>query len=453
MACHAVSELPAPMTAKVLIEQVRSTFEQLPDARKGGPNQRYALQDAALSAFAVFFTQSPSFLDYQVRMQKDKGRNNASTLFGVHQIPSDPQIRNLLDPVDPIHLEPLFIDTVELMHRQGLLETHRALGGLLIALDGTQYFSSTALGCPACSSRALRNGQIEHFHVALTPVVVAPGQATVFPLPPAFVVPQDGHAKQDCELAAGARWLTQWAPRVAQWGATTFLGDDLYCHQPFCRQVLAQGCDFLFTCLPASHATLYEWVSDLERAGALGSVTHTRWTGRQRLTDTYRFASALPLRDSDDALLVHWCELVTTDASGKTLYRGAWATSHAITAHNVIDVAQAARSRWKIENENNNTLKTKGYHFEHNFGHGRQHLSSLLASMMLLAYLMHTVLDLLDERYRAVRAQLPSRITFFEHLRALAQYLPFESWDELFDFMLEGLKPAPRKAKIRTDTG
>ena len=59
-----MSELSAPMTAKVLIEQVRSTFGALPDVRKGGPNQRYALQDAALSAFAVFFTQSPSFLDY-----------------------------------------------------------------------------------------------------------------------------------------------------------------------------------------------------------------------------------------------------------------------------------------------------------------------------------------------------------------------------------------------------
>ncbi|MEP6588069.1 MAG: ISNCY family transposase, partial [Polaromonas sp.] len=162
MACHAISELSAPMTVKVLIEQVRSTFEQLPDTRKGGPNQRYVLQDAALSAFAVFFTQSPSFLDYQVRMQKDKGRNNASTLFGVHQIPSDPQIRNLLEPVGPEHLAPLFIDTVELMHRQGQLQTHRALGGLLIALDGTQYFSSTAISCPNCSSRALRNGRTEH---------------------------------------------------------------------------------------------------------------------------------------------------------------------------------------------------------------------------------------------------------------------------------------------------
>lgn len=56
----------------------------------------------------------------------------------------------------------------------------------------------------------------------------------------------------------------------------------------------------------------------------------TRWTGKQHLTDTYRFASALPLRDSDDALLVHWCEMTTTDASGKVLYCNAWATSHAV---------------------------------------------------------------------------------------------------------------------------
>jgi hypothetical protein len=60
--------------------------------------------DAGLSAFSVFFLQSPSFLDYQRRMQKERGRNNASSLFGVHQIPSTQQIGNLLDPVAPAHL-------------------------------------------------------------------------------------------------------------------------------------------------------------------------------------------------------------------------------------------------------------------------------------------------------------------------------------------------------------
>ena len=39
MAWHAMRELSVPMTAKVLIEQVRSTFGQLLDVRKGSPNQ------------------------------------------------------------------------------------------------------------------------------------------------------------------------------------------------------------------------------------------------------------------------------------------------------------------------------------------------------------------------------------------------------------------------------
>jgi hypothetical protein len=139
------------------------------------------------------------------------------------------------------------------------------------------------------STRTLTNGQTRHVHSAVTPALVAPGQATVFPLPPAFVTPQDGHLKQDCELAASARWLPQWAPRLAALGPITFLGDDLYCHQPFCEQVLAQHGHFLFVCLPQSHPTLYEWLADFERQGPLPSVVTTRWTGTQRLTDTYRY--------------------------------------------------------------------------------------------------------------------------------------------------------------------
>ena len=67
----------------------------------------------------------------------------------------------------------------------------------------------------------------------------------MFPLPPEFVQPQDGQAKQDCELNAATRWLRRWGARLAAW-RTTVLGDDRYCHQPFCEQVLAQGCGFLF---------------------------------------------------------------------------------------------------------------------------------------------------------------------------------------------------------------
>ena len=79
---------------------------------------------------------------------------------------------------------------------------------------------------------------------------------------------------------------------------------------------------------------------------------------------------------------------------------------------------------------------------EHNYGHSRRHLATFLASLILLAFLAHTVLELCDRGYRAVREQLPSRRTYFEHLRALTQYWPFDSWEPLFGFMREALEPA-----------
>ncbi|TAL50972.1 MAG: hypothetical protein EPN89_04200, partial [Methylovulum sp.] len=107
-----------------------------------------------------------------------------------------------------------------------------------------------------------------------------------------------------------------------------------------------------------------------------------------------------PIKKLSKNLSVNWCEITThaTD-TGKVLYRNAFATSLAIDGTNVAAVVASGRARWKIENENNNTLKTKGYHFEHNYGHGKQFLSSLLATLILLAYLLHTLLDLMDDKF------------------------------------------------------
>ena len=69
-------------------------------------------------------------------------------------------------------------------------------------------------------------------------------------------------------------------------------------------------------------------------------------------------------------------------------------------------------------------------------------MANLLASLILLAFLAHTLLDLYDQRYQRLRAQLPSRLTFFEHLRALTLYFPFDTWEHLFDSMIDALQPA-----------
>lgn len=121
-------------------------------------------------------------------------------------------------------------------------------------------------------------------------------------------------------------------------------------------------------------------------------------------------------------------------------YHNSLATSYPLRDDNVAEVVLAGRNRWKVENENNNTLKTKGYHLEHNFGHSQQHLSSLLATLNILSLLFHTLLELLDDKYQLLRTHLPKRQTFFDDLRALTVYLYFDSWEHVLTFMLEGLE-------------
>jgi hypothetical protein len=89
----------------------------------------------------MFFSQSPSFLSYQQAMQQSHGRNNALTLFGIENIPSDNQIRKLLDPIVPSTFYPLFSATFEELENCGHLKGYRFWDGyILLPIDGTEYF-------------------------------------------------------------------------------------------------------------------------------------------------------------------------------------------------------------------------------------------------------------------------------------------------------------------------
>ena len=75
-----------------------------------------------------------------------------------------------------------------------------------------------------------------------------------------------------------------------------------------------------------------------------------------------------------------------------------------------------------------------------NFGHGKEHLASFLATLNILSLLFHTLLELVDDKYQLLRDHLPTRKTFFNDLRALTRYLVFDSWDHLLTFMIHGLE-------------
>ncbi len=425
-----------------LIGCVRKRIAAFPD-RRIGLNKKYTMADIGLSAFSVFYTQCPSFLAHQKVMQQNKGQSNAQTLFQIEEIPTDNHVRDVLDPVPPEELFPVYDEIYESLREQGVLKMYQGVQGTTgIALDGTWYSESEKIHCPNCSTIEHKNGSITYYHSAVTPVIVAPGQRHAIALRPEFITPQDGHDKQDCEIAASKRWLDKEGPRYLSGlnRNVTLLGDDLYAHQPFCRRVLLHNYHFMFTCKPDSHTHLDQWVNLLETSRERHTVTMRVDHKGHWDTHTYCYANGVPLAEGEGALRVNWCEVTITSDTGKVRYHNAWITDWKITDANVAGLVATGRARWKIENENNNTLKTKGYHLEHNFGHGQKHLSSLLATMNMLALLTHTFLAFCDDNYQLIRATLPTRKTFFDDVRALLRYMCFPSWDAMLDFMMRGLE-------------
>jgi hypothetical protein len=139
---------------------------------------------------------------------------------------------------------------------------------------------------------------------------------------------------------------------------------------------------------------------------------------------------------------------VVNTKTGDQRYHHSFITNHRLGADNIAAVAHAGRGRWKIENENTNVLKTKGYHLEHHFGHGQQYLAAVMRSLNLLAFLFHTVLEWSDYNYALLRQVRARRQTFFNDLQAFIRSMVCTSWDHLLTCMMQGLE-----LESRFDTG
>jgi len=424
-----------------IIDGLRGIFGGLTDCRRRHDDV-ISMSDIAMSAFSLFFMQSESFLSFQRALEARKGRSNCQSLFGMERIPTDNHIRKMLDAVPPQELAPAFDHVLAALRKAGGLTPFERLGGrVLIALDGTEYFVSSKLGCPRCQSRKRGKNGLEHYHSMLGASLVAPGHSLVFPLFPEFITPQDGAEKQDCERVAAKRWLDAYGAGLNAL-RPVYLGDDLFACQPIAEKIAGLGGDFLLTAKPESHKTLYDFIDGAE----LEEHHRTeRKPGGKHLTYHYRWIEAVPLRDGKDAMEVNWLALTITNAAGKVTYRGSFVTSLPITTETIVEIADCARARWKIENESFNVLKNNGYHLEHNFGHGKENLAMVFVAMNLLAFACHTLCDALEPTWHEARTILRARHRLFEHVRSITAYLVFPSWQSLMTTLITGVPP-PEKS-------
>lgn len=149
-----------------------------------------------------------------------------------------------------------------------------------------------------------------------------------------------------------------------------------------------------------------------------------------------RFINGVPLNESNKDTIVNFIEYWET-RKGKTQYFS-WVTDIEITKENAFLIMRGGRARWKIENETFNTLKNQGYNFEHNFGHGYDYLSIVLAYAMMLAFLVDQIQQAACKLFQAVYDVCGcSKKHLWYLMRSFFECFSFDSMESLFRAILQ----------------
>ena len=418
----------ASLSADALFGLIRAEFERVPAQR--GDNARIDLADALMSGFAMFSLKDPSLLAFEVRRVSDA---NLRTIFKIERVPCDTHIRTILDEVETDVLRPVY----QCIHRQlaasgELREFVFLQGSYLVSLDGTGYFSSKKVHCPACQQKVnAKTGEVTYYHQMVGGVIIHPALRQVIPLLPEPILRADGEAKNDCERNAAKRFLDRLAEDYPHM-LFTITEDALSPNAPHIREMLKHGYHYILGVKAGDHAYLFEQVALARQAGR----TTDYEVHEGKTVHRFSFINDMPLNQSNPDLRVNFVEYWEIKA-GKTQHFS-WVTDFRVTKLNVLLIMRGGRARWKVENETFNTLKNQGYHFEHNYGHGQHNLSVVLAVLMMLAFLVDQVQQLGCALFQAVLNKKKRLIRLWEQLRALFQTLEFKSMEEVFQAILYG---------------
>jgi len=422
------------LSADALFHLVRSGFASLPDHRLDDID--ISLPDALMSAFAMFSLKAPSLLAFD----KERAEGNLRTIYGIARVPCDTQMRAILDPLSPKVLRPVFKSVFRQLQRGKALEPMTFLDGhYLLALDGTEYFSSKTIHCASCLHKVHRNGSITYFHQLLGAAIIHPDLRAVIPLMPEPIVRHDGTAKNDCERNATKRFvakLRQDHPHLK----FIVTEDRLSANAPHIETLHEYGLHYILGVQAGDHTYLFQQVQAAEHAGHVTAYErHDRAAGR---VHRFRFLKDVSLNASNPDVRVNFIEY--WEISDDKVQHFSWVTDLRVNTRNVFHLMRGGRARWKIENETFHTLKNQGYNFEHNYGHGEQNLSVVFAMLMMLAFLVDQAQQVCCALFQAVWAKLGSKRLLWERMRALFYTYALVSMRQLFEALFYGLqKPTP----------
>lgn len=412
-----------------LLAHIHALFSKIPDPRPQQESEILII-DHLMSALAVFGLKCPSLLDYDRKRKTEATAQNLRNLYMVNHPPSDTYLRERLDEVDPEEIRPAFKKVFSLLQRGKGLEDFEYLDGhVILSGDGSGLFSSSKVSCSCCCKKKHSNGSITYYHQMFGVCVVHPDQRNVIPLCPELILNGDGNEKNDCERNACKRFLENFRREHPHLKAI-LVEDGLSSTAPNIRTIEEYDLKYILVAKPGDHQLLFEQLEESDDAEYYEEKTADGYYHQ------FRFVNGLSLNKSNQDVKVNLIEYRQTDPKGKET-NFSWVTNIRIFSGNVMKLMRGGRARWKIENETFNTLKNLGYNLEHNYGHGKKHLSTNLCMLMMLAFLIDQVQEISCSLYQKCRLALHTYRELWMHMRVLFRRVNLLSWENFYSILAD----------------
>ncbi|MFK7984376.1 MAG: transposase [Saprospiraceae bacterium] len=412
---------------------LKGKFKRFKDVRED--NKSIKMEDGLLSGFAMFSLKDASLLFFNNKRSVRK--ENLKTVYKIENAPSDSGMRTLLDKVKVNQFKSVFKSLVCLLRKAGVWEEYEYFRGHIIcSIDGVHHFSSEKVHCNQCLAYKKSNGVLEYRHYLLSGAIIHPDKKEVMPVVHEAIIRQDGTKKNDCERNAAKRLLPELRKQFPT-EKVIIVEDALSSNGPHIVALQKEDFRYVIGAKPKGNKYLFELMNRMEKEGKV--YKHEEQEGRW--IHQYRYANDLPLNSDNRDIRVNFMDYREIDSSGKKEDKVfSWITDFKISKKTAYPIMKMGRSRWKIENENFNTLKNQGYHFEHNYGHGKESLCTVLALLMMLAFWVDQIQQGWNDFFKAAWVKEKSKIALWEAVRGKFYNFEVESMEMIYRLIIGTLK-------------
>ena len=399
--------------------KARQLFASISDHR--ALNTSHNLADIFMSGLAMFSLKYHSLLDFDQQTRLE--RKNLKAVFGVESVCSDTQLRRVLDTQSAEPIRKGFAGRFSELEQTGILREYAYKIGttayLISSCDGVQHFSSKRINCRCCLEKNHQDGRRTYHHNMLCSALVHPDKREVFIMGCEPITQQDGSKKNDCELNAAKRLFGQMESDYKDFQPHynfLIVEDALYANAPHLEQLEANQYAYIINVKPKSQKGLFAHLAGRQDRNQTKILTYSK----EGIKHRFEWSNNMPLNGTKQSPRINFLHYQQTDKKGKkTTFT--WVTNISLNAKRVSAVMKAARARWKIENETFNTLKNLGYNFEHNYGHGQDHLSTTLAHLMLMAFYIDQFVQACSSTFRQIEQKFRTRVRLWATIKAFFQ--------------------------------